>query len=184
MTEISTMAHRQNYSSSLLDLVHLFDKASNAEYYTMKANEEETLWVKFGTEFIYQYNDIVKNSNGRIVEKKAKGIIYDKMLEHLANICEKRSKDMGIQLPEISCNTLSKKTQRSMKLIKIFKKIGIDKIKYLKAYSANSILGLTNDQIKNIIDNFSKQIPKESHVSIQCNSEVNIKAEISVAKIM
>jgi hypothetical protein len=53
-----------------------------------------------------------------------------------------------------------------MKLVKIFEKIGIDKIKYLRAYSANSISELTNDQIQNIIDNFSEQIPKESHVSI------------------
>jgi len=73
---------------------------------------------------------------------------------------------MGIQLSEISRSTLSKRTQRSMKLVKIFEKIGIDKIKYLRAYSANSISELTNDQIQNIIDNFSEQIPKKSHVSI------------------
>jgi hypothetical protein len=77
----------------------------------MKANEEETLcWINFGKEFIYQYNDIMKNSNGRIGEKKAKDIIYDKILEHLAIIREKRSKEMGIQLPKISRSTLSKKT--------------------------------------------------------------------------
>jgi ABC-type uncharacterized transport system involved in gliding motility auxiliary subunit len=91
----------------------------------------------------------VKNSNGEIGKKKAKSIIYDKMLEHLANIYEKRSKD-NIQLPEISCNTLSKKTQRFMKLIKIFEKIGIDKIKYLKVYSANSISKLLMIKLKTL----------------------------------
>src|SRR5256885_180913 len=110
----------------------------------------------------------MKNSNGRTGEKKAKGIIYDKMLEHPSTICEKRSKEMGIQLPEISRSTLNRKTQRSMKLVKIFEKIGVDKIKYLKAYSANSISELTNDQIQNIIDNFSE------HASIQCISESNM----------
>jgi len=39
---------------------------------------------------VYQYNDIVENSNGKIGEKKAKGIIYDKMLEHFAIIREKK----------------------------------------------------------------------------------------------
>jgi hypothetical protein len=43
VTEISATARRSNCSSTLLDLVELFEKASNAEYYTVKANEEETL---------------------------------------------------------------------------------------------------------------------------------------------
>ncbi|RIB04145.1 hypothetical protein C2G38_2121346, partial [Gigaspora rosea] len=58
-------------------------------------------------------------------EKKAKGIIYDKILEHLIIIREKKSKEMGIQLPEISRKTLCKKTQRAIKTYKLFKKIGI-----------------------------------------------------------
>ncbi|POG57831.1 hypothetical protein GLOIN_2v1736322 [Rhizophagus irregularis DAOM 181602=DAOM 197198] len=43
MTEISATARRPNCSSSLLDLAKLFDKASDAEYRTKKANEEEIL---------------------------------------------------------------------------------------------------------------------------------------------
>ena len=39
VSEISAMAHRQNSDTiSLLDLAQLFDKATNAEYYAMKAN--------------------------------------------------------------------------------------------------------------------------------------------------
>ena len=74
VTEISATARRPKCSSSsLLDLAHLFDKASDAEYRTKKANEEEILcWINFGKEFIYQYNDIVENSNGKIGEKKQK----------------------------------------------------------------------------------------------------------------
>ncbi|CAG8531721.1 14132_t:CDS:10, partial [Dentiscutata erythropus] len=103
VTEISATAHRQNSDTiSLLDLAQLFDKATNAEYYAMKANQDETLcWINYGSEFVVQYNDLVKNSKGKIGEKKAKGIIYDKILEHLIIIREKRSKEMGIQLPEI-----------------------------------------------------------------------------------
>jgi hypothetical protein len=105
----------------------------------------------------------VENSNGKIGEKKAKGIIYDEMLEHLANIREKRSKEMGIQLPKISRSSLTRRTQRSMKLVRIFEKIGMDKIKYLSEYSPNSISELANDQIQEIIeaqkerDNSTKQ---------------------------
>ena len=90
MTEISATARRPNCSSSLLDLAKLFDKATDAEYRTKKANEEEILcWVNFGKEFMVHFNELVENSNGKIGEKKAKGIIYDEMLEHLATIREK-----------------------------------------------------------------------------------------------
>ncbi|GES88773.1 hypothetical protein GLOIN_2v1030212 [Rhizophagus clarus] len=131
----------------------LFDKTSDAEYRTKKANEEEILyWVNFGKEFMVHFSELVENSNGKIREKKAKGIIYDEMLEHLVTIHEKRSKEMGIQLPKISHSSLTKRTQRSMKLVRIFEKIGIDKIKYLSTYSPNSISELTNDQIQEIIE--------------------------------
>ena len=72
----------------------------------------------YGKEFVIQYNDLIKNSNGKIGEKKAKGIIYDKILEHLTIIREKRSKEMGLQLPEISRKTLCRKTQRAIKTYK------------------------------------------------------------------
>ncbi|GES92571.1 hypothetical protein GLOIN_2v1030212 [Rhizophagus clarus] len=164
MTEISATARRPNCSSSLLDLAKLFDKATDAEYRTKKANEEEILcWVNFGKEFMVHFSELVKNSNGKIREKKAKGIIYDEMLEHLANIREKRSKEMGIQLLKISRSSLTRRTQRSMKLVRIFEKIGMDKIKYLSEYSPNSISELANDQIQEIIeaqkkrDNSAKQ---------------------------
>nr|CAG8666076.1 9314_t:CDS:2 [Entrophospora candida] len=63
VTEISVMGHCQNSDTiSLLDLAQLFDKATNAEYYAMKANQEETLcWINYGNEFIIQYNDLMKN---------------------------------------------------------------------------------------------------------------------------
>jgi len=76
VTEISATARHQNSDTiSLLDLAQLFDKATNAEYYATKANQEETLcWINYGKEFVIQYNDLIKNSNGKIGEKKAKGM--------------------------------------------------------------------------------------------------------------
>ncbi|GBB89603.1 hypothetical protein RclHR1_16330005 [Rhizophagus clarus] len=38
---------------------------------------------------------------------------------------------MGIQLPKIFHSSLTRRTQRSIKLVRIFEKIGTDKIKYL-----------------------------------------------------
>ncbi|CAG8605441.1 236_t:CDS:1, partial [Scutellospora calospora] len=71
VTEISATALHQNSSVLLLDLAQLFDKATDAEYSAIKANQEETLcWTNYGKEFIIQYNDLVKNSNGKIGEKK------------------------------------------------------------------------------------------------------------------
>ncbi|GBC18183.2 hypothetical protein GLOIN_2v1030212 [Rhizophagus irregularis DAOM 181602=DAOM 197198] len=179
MTEISATARRPNCSSSLLDLAKLFDKATDAEYRTKKANEEEILcWVNFGKEFMVHFSELVENSNGKIGEKKAKGIIYDEMLEHLANIREKRSKEMGIQLPKISRSSLTRRTQRSMKLVRIFEKIGMDKIKYLSEYSPNSISELANDQIQEIIeaqkerDNSAKQDENSARVEKEEVNEV------------
>lgn len=63
----------------------------------MKANQEEILcWINYKKEFIIQYNNLIRNSNGKIGEKKAKGIIYDKILEYLNIIHEKRSKKMRL----------------------------------------------------------------------------------------
>jgi len=70
VTEISVTGHHQNSTISLLDLAQLFDKATNAEYYAMKANQEETLcWINYGSEFIIQYNDLIKNSNGKLLAR-------------------------------------------------------------------------------------------------------------------
>ena len=52
-TEISTTARRPKCSSSLLVLVHLFDKASDAEYRTKKANEEEINILKVLYNYYY-----------------------------------------------------------------------------------------------------------------------------------
>ncbi len=38
------------------------------------------------------------------------------------------------------------------KIYKFIKKVGMDKIKYINSYSANSLSELTNEQIQEIID--------------------------------
>jgi hypothetical protein len=92
-----------------------------------------------------------------IGKKKAKGIIYNKILDYFSILCKKKSEEKGLQLPEIFRKRLQGKTQKAVKIYKLFKKIGVENIKYITTYTANSILELTNDKIQAIIDNFSEQ---------------------------
>src|SRR5581483_3171167 len=77
----------------------------------------------------------------KVGEKKAKGMIYDDLIKLLPT-GNKR-------------NTILKQTQRARSIYKLFEKIGIDKIKYITTYSANSTSELS-DRIQTIIDYFSK----------------------------
>ncbi|EXX67537.1 hypothetical protein RirG_113330 [Rhizophagus irregularis DAOM 197198w] len=49
-------------------------------------------------------------------------------------------------------DSLRKKTQRAKKIYKFIEQVGLDKIKYIKSYSATSISKLTNEQIQEVID--------------------------------
>ncbi|RIB25673.1 hypothetical protein C2G38_2165406 [Gigaspora rosea] len=98
------LLQRNQISSSvpMLTLAQLFDKATVAEYSAICANQKEILcWCYYGKEFIIQYKDILKNSNGKIGEKKAKGIVYDKMLEQLSIVRKKRSEGTSFHLTQI-----------------------------------------------------------------------------------
>ncbi|CAG8501489.1 4703_t:CDS:2 [Cetraspora pellucida] len=126
---ISIESFCQNSSiDSLLSLAQLFNKADDVKY----------------------------DGKDKIDEKKAKGIIYDKMLEHLFILRKQQSEETELHLPEISCKNLQKKTQKAVKIYKLFEKVGVDNIKYIMTYSANSISELTNDKVQDIIDNFFK----------------------------
>ncbi|CAG8822378.1 16674_t:CDS:2, partial [Gigaspora margarita] len=65
VTEISVTARRQNSGTiSLLDLVQLFDKATDAEYYAIKANQEESLyWINIGKNL--KFSIIILKSHNR-----------------------------------------------------------------------------------------------------------------------
>jgi hypothetical protein len=69
---------------------------------------------------------------------------------------KQRSEETGLRLPEISRKNLQRKTQKAVKIYKIFEKVGVENIKYITTYSANSISELTNDKVQDIIDNFSE----------------------------
>ena len=147
---ISIEGLNQNSSTDpLLSLAQLFDKADDAEYGAIRANQEEILrWYYYGKEFLTQVSVIVQDGKGKIGEKKAKGIIYDKMLEQLSILRKQRSEETGLCLPETSRKNLQGKTQKAVKIYKIFEKVGVENIKYITTYSANSISELTNDKVQ------------------------------------
>ncbi|PKY53253.1 hypothetical protein RhiirA4_471361 [Rhizophagus irregularis] len=107
--------------------------------FVMKANQEEILsWYLYAKEFLIIVKDIM--ANDRVGEKKAKGQIYDFIVQ---------------QLPNTKRDNLCKQTQRAIKIFDLFEKIGIDKIRYIKTYSANSISKITNTDLQKVIDYFS-----------------------------
>src|SRR5581483_12114213 len=83
----------------------------------------------------------------KVGEKKAKGMIYDDLIKLLPTGTKR--------------NTILKQTQRARSIYKLFEKIGIDKIKYITTYSANSISELSDSQIQTIVDYFSKNLNTE-----------------------
>ena len=62
-------------------------------------------------------------------EKKVKSLLYDFITKHLNLLYKQRSQELGLHLPEISRDTLCKKTQKAEKIYMFFKEIGLDKIK-------------------------------------------------------
>ncbi|CAG8489547.1 23837_t:CDS:2, partial [Gigaspora rosea] len=121
----------QNSSTvPLLSLAQLFDKATDAEYGAIRANQEEILrWYYYGEGYLIQVRVVIQDSNSKIAKKKAKVIIYDKILEYLSILRKKRSEDTDLQLLEISRKCLQGKTQKAVKIYKLFETLDIDKIK-------------------------------------------------------
>ena len=76
------------------------------------------------------------NQERSFSDQSARNQVYDDTMEHLPGGFTK--------------DTLRKKTQRAVKIFKLFQKIGVDKIKWIISYSANAILKLTASQIRSI----------------------------------
>ncbi|RIA93592.1 hypothetical protein C1645_819225 [Glomus cerebriforme] len=68
--------------------------------------------------------------------------------------------------------------QRARSIYKLFERIGIDKIKYITTYNANSISELSDSQIQTIVDYFSKNSNTEL-LGDQDDSIIDSKKEIS-----
>src|SRR5439155_6269952 len=53
--------------------------------------------------------------------------------------------------------TLCKRTQKALRINSLFEIIGMDKIRHIKTYSADTISRFTNSQIQTIIDHFTEK---------------------------
>ncbi|UZO05890.1 uncharacterized protein OCT59_026228 [Rhizophagus irregularis] len=134
-------------------LAQLCDKAFDAEDKANRANQEEILyWYLYAKDFIIQLNGIIESNGGKFDEKKARGLLYDSITKQLNLLRKQRSQETGLQLRGVSQNSLRKKTQRAKKVYKFIEQVGLDKIKYIKSYSATSISELTNEQIQDVIN--------------------------------
>ncbi|GES93799.1 hypothetical protein GLOIN_2v1779898 [Rhizophagus clarus] len=146
MTEISMTARHEksdmnNPPNILQNLACLIQEAWDAKDEAILANQKELLyWCSYIIEFNKKITEFMIEY--KIGEKKAKGMIYDNLIKLLR--------------PGTKRNILLKQTQRARDIYKLFEKIGIDKIKYITTYSANSISELSDSQIQTIVDYFSK----------------------------
>src|SRR4051812_4931977 len=114
----------------------------------------------------------------KVGTKKAKGLIYDFILAHN---------------PDTKRKTLYQRISRARKIYEFAKKIGSNKIKYIKTYSVNSIAELSDSQIQTIVDYFSNnpntELPDDQEGSIinfeeeilddQTNASEAVSAEVS-----
>jgi len=174
VTEISETARPgkvtyDNINEASQHLAQLCDKAIDAEDRANRANQEEILcWCLYWKDFRNQLDEIIRSGDGKFGEKKARSILYDTITEQLSILRKKRSQELGLKLKDISRDNLRKKTQRAEKNYKLFEKVGLDKIKYINSYSANSISELTDAQFQEIIDygiSFEKLSSEADHVT-------------------
>ncbi|GES95603.1 hypothetical protein GLOIN_2v1488957 [Rhizophagus clarus] len=171
MTEVSETARPKKFTCDGIDetshhLAQLCDKAIDAEDRANRANQEEILcWCLYWKDF---RNQLIRNGGSKFGEKKARSILYDTITGQLSIPRKKRSQELGVQLRNVSRDSLRKKTQRAEKNYKLFEKVGLDKIKYINSYSVNSISELTDAQFQEIIDygiSLEKLSPEAGHVS-------------------
>uniref|UniRef100_U9TA06 Uncharacterized protein n=2 Tax=Rhizophagus irregularis TaxID=588596 RepID=U9TA06_RHIID len=169
MTEISLTGREENnclaeLSSSdvLQNINRLYENACTAENERIKANQAEILcWRNFIIGLDNSIDEIMIKE--KVGTKKAKGLIYDFILAHN---------------PDTKRKTLYQRISRARKVYEFTEKIGIDKIKYIKTYSANSIAELSDSQIQTIVDYFSNN-PNTELPDDQEGSIIDSEEEIS-----
>ena len=87
----------------------MYDKALIAEECTLEVNQEEIFcWYYYERNFIFQI-EALYNKN-KIGEKKARGLIYNEVVKQVNILRKKRFQDTGVSFPNISKDSLRKKT--------------------------------------------------------------------------
>ncbi|GES97916.1 hypothetical protein GLOIN_2v1870293 [Rhizophagus clarus] len=122
-----------------VELAHLFLKVSIEGKNTTQAKQKEILCRHlYGKKFEESIQEIIAGDN--VSDQTARKQLFQDIIKHLSGI---------------TLETLRKRTQRAIKIYKLFEKIGVDRIKNIKSYSADSISKFTKSQIQIILDYFS-----------------------------
>ncbi|CAG8611791.1 8109_t:CDS:1, partial [Diversispora eburnea] len=119
-----------------IPLTRLFRKACRAEKQMINVNHEEiSCWYHYGKGYMDRVEDIM-NFQG-CGENIARKDVYNEIMNHL---------------PGFNRNNVRNKTQGALKIYNLFKKIGINRIKWIRSYNASFISKLTTTQIQTIED--------------------------------
>src|SRR6266496_3041781 len=122
-----------------VELAHLFLEVSIEGKNTTQAKQKEiSCRYSYGKKFEKGVQEIIAKDN--VSDQTARKQLFQDIMKHLSGI---------------TLETLRKRTQRAIKIYKLFEKIGIDRIKNIKSYSADSISKFTKPQIQIILDYFS-----------------------------
>ncbi|GBB99307.1 hypothetical protein RclHR1_03480011 [Rhizophagus clarus] len=137
-SSISGAANNDNNNDLLKPLIKSFRKACRAEIQVINANQEEiACWYDYGEQYIECVKALIMSR--KCSENTARKEVYDSIMKHL---------------PGCNRNNLRTKTQGAIKIYKLFKKIGKNRIKCVKSYSASFILKLTSTQIQRIENHY------------------------------
>ncbi|RIA80883.1 hypothetical protein C1645_791633, partial [Glomus cerebriforme] len=121
-------------------LARLYQKATRAGLRVTKANQDEILyWYKYAEGFENRVREI-RSQDSSATDPTARSRVYREVTQHLPGITEAN---------------LRKKTQKARNIYKVFVRIGTNKIKRVKSFSADAISSLSSTQIQSIIDRFS-----------------------------
>ena len=122
-----------------VELAHLFLNVSIEEKNTTQAKQKEiSCRYSYGKKFEKGVQEIIAGDN--VSDQMARQQLFQDIIKHLSGI---------------TLETLRKRTQRAIKIYKLFEKIGVDRIMNIKSYSADSISKFTKPQIQIILDYFS-----------------------------
>src|SRR4051812_41937331 len=122
-----------------VELAHLFLEVSIEGKNTTQAKQKEiSCRYSYGKKFEKGVQEIIAKDN--VSDQTARKQLFQDIIKHLSGI---------------TLETLRKRTQRAIKIYKLFEKIGVDKIKNIKSYSVDSISKFTKPQIQIILDYFS-----------------------------
>src|SRR6266498_3857881 len=144
-----------------VELAHLFLEVSIEGKNTTQAKQKEiSCRYSYGKKFEKGVQEIIAKDN--VSDQTARKQLFQDIMKHLSGI---------------TLETLRKRTQRAIKIYKLFEKIGVDRIKNIKSYSADSISKFTKPQIQIILDYFSgsgyadTELKKPNSYSVSKNIE-------------